>query len=107
MSLDVYLEKTMLTDVYSAKITHNLGSMAKEAGIYSYLWRPDEIGITRAHELIAPLTEAVKLMESNPGRFKAHNPPNGWGDYEGFLRWIKEYLDACKENPGAEIKVSR
>ena len=33
---------------YSANITHNLGKMAEEAGIYKHLWRPEEIGITKA-----------------------------------------------------------
>ena len=29
--------------------------MAKEADIYQHLWRPDEIGITKAAELIPPI----------------------------------------------------
>jgi len=48
MSLDVYLMKTMPTSVYDANITHNLGAMAEAAGIYKHLWRPEEIGITKA-----------------------------------------------------------
>ena len=41
--------------VYSANITHNLTKMADEAGIYECLWRPEEIGITKAGQLIEPL----------------------------------------------------
>jgi len=38
---------------------------------------------------------------------KKHNPKNGWGDYEGLVRFVKEYLKACIDYPDAEIKVSR
>lgn len=29
-------------ELFEANITHNLNKMAKEVGIYEYLWRPDE-----------------------------------------------------------------
>lgn len=48
MSLDVYLTATRPTEVCALNITHNLGRMAKEAGIYQHLWRPEEIGVTKA-----------------------------------------------------------
>jgi hypothetical protein len=51
MSLDVSITRTQPTCVYDANITHNLGAMAKAAGIYMHLWRPDEIGIKTASEL--------------------------------------------------------
>lgn len=107
MSLDVWLMKTQPTEVFSANITHNLNTMAEEAGVYQHLWRPEEIGISKAGDLIVPLTEAVKKMEENPVRFRKHNAPNGWGTYEGLLKFIKNYLAACIEHPDAEIGVSR
>jgi hypothetical protein len=93
--------------VYSANITHNLGRMADEAGIYQHLWRPEEINIHQARELIDPLRAAIKLMKGNPSRFIALNPENGWGSYDGFVPWIERYLDACLQWPEAEISVSR
>lgn len=122
MSLDVYLsspptdkcphcgrggevEKT--GDIYDANITHNLGTMAAEAGIYTHLWRPEEIGITTAAELIEPLTKGLELMQADPDRFKKHNAPNGWGLYEHFVPWIQRYLDACIVNPTALVSVCR
>jgi hypothetical protein len=50
-------------EVYTANITHNLNRMAKEAGIYKHLWRPDEIGITLAGELIEPLQSGLALVD--------------------------------------------
>jgi hypothetical protein len=94
-------------EIFSANVTHNLNEMAKEAGIYEYLWRPEEIGITKASQLIEPLRKGLELMESDPSRFEKLNPENGWGSYERFVPWIREYLNACIENPNAEVGVSR
>lgn len=107
MSLDVYLTDADGSVVYEANITHNLNTMAAEAGIYKYLWRPDEIGATKAKQLIGPLREGLQMMVFEPGKFKAHNPSNGWGTYDGFLPWIANYLQACIDNPDADVKVSR
>lgn len=65
-------------EVFEYNITHNLNTMAGEAGIYKHLWQPDEIGITKAGELIEPLREGLALLKSDPERFKAFNPKNGW-----------------------------
>lgn len=105
MSLDVYLN--ISTEVFTANITHNLNEMAAEAGIYKHLWRPDEIGITKAQELISPLTDGLALMQSEPDRFKALNPENGWGSYDGFLNWIARYIEACKMYPDSNVSVWR
>lgn len=94
-------------EVFSANITHNLNAMAKEAGIYSHLWRPDEIGITKAEELIAPLLMGRDLLLSDPERFRAFNPENGWGDYEGLVAFVSNYVNACIASPGATVKTWR
>ena len=107
MSLDVTLTAVRQTEVFSANYTHNCGPMAREAGIYYHLWRPDEISVEKAAQLIEPLRAAVALMKAEPGRFKAYNPANGWGSYESFLPWVEEYLEACEKNPDADIEVSR
>ena len=107
MSLDVYLRAVRPTTVHSANITHNLNKMADEAGIYKHLWRPDEIEITKAEQLIEPLRAGLELLKSDPERFKKFNPENGWGTYEGLVSFVQEYLASCEENPDAEVSVSR
>ena len=107
MSLDVYLTRTQPTTVFDANITHNLGAMAEEAGIYKHLWRPEEIGITKASQLIEPLREGIALMKIEPLRFEKHNPTNGWGSYKDFVPWLERYLAACEEYPDADVGVSR
>lgn len=115
MSLSVFLEVYADTggsephrvELYWANITHNLNRMAQEAGVYQHLWRPEEIGIERAEQLIEPLTKALETLKAEPGRFTALNPENGWGSYDGFVPWIERYLAACKEHPKARVGVCR
>ena len=94
-------------EVYSANITHNLGKMAEAAGIYQSLWRPEEIGVTHARQLVRRLEVGLKKLVNAPEKFKVLNPDNGWGDYEGFVAFVSNYLEACRENPDAKVNVSR
>lgn len=116
MSLDVYLEFEIDTGgpelrtfcVFEANYTHNCSRMAQEAGIYHHVWRPEQLeGVKVAGDIIEPLRSGIKAMEDDPKRFIALNPPNGWGSYDTFLPWLREYLRACIENPKATIRVSR
>lgn len=107
MSLDVYLSEVRETTIYDRNITHNLNKMADEAGIYKHLWRPEEIEITKAAQLIEPLREGLALLLSDPERFKKFDPENKWGDYDGLVDFVREYLAACEENPSASVRVSR
>lgn len=107
MSLDVYLTDDSGAELFSANITHNLGRMAEAAGIYKHLWRPDEIGITKARDLIEPVAAGLALMVTEPARFKAFDAANGWGRWEHFVPWVAEYLEACRKYPDADVTVSR
>lgn len=93
--------------VYDANITHNLNRMADAAGIYRHLWRPDEVGATHARDLIEPLEAGLELLRADPERFRALNPENGWGDYEGLVEFTAQYLAACREHPDAEVNACR
>ena len=107
MSLDIDLIAVRKTSVFEWNITHNLSKMADKAGIYKALWRPEEIDIESANQLIGPLEKGLDLLKEKPEYFTRFNTENGWGDYEGLVRFVEEYLEACKENPDAEILVSR
>jgi hypothetical protein len=93
--------------VYEANITHNLNKMAAEAGIYEALWRPEEIGITTARQLIEHLELGLAALRSDPKRFEALNPSNGWGSYRDFVPWVERYLQACVLWPDATVRVWR
>jgi len=107
MSLDISFTEIMETDVFDTNITHNLGKLAHEVEIYYPLWRPEEVGITKAGELIEPLTHGLKLLKDKPDEFRPFGAKNGWGTYEQFVPWVERLLAACKEYPNAIIHVSR
>ena len=118
MSLYVYLNrkrylsydegKTYTEDdeqVYWANITHNLSRMADEAGIYEALWRPKEIGKTKASGIIELLEKGLADLKARPEHFETFNSPNGWGMYEHFVPFVEKYLEACKDYPDAVIEA--
>ena len=110
MSLDVWLKDPTDPDgedLYWRNITHNVGNMANAAGLYEPLWRPDEMAVETAKELIAPIEVGLEMLRSDPGKFKALNPSNGWGSYEGLVAFAEDYLKACKEYPDGLVRVSR
>jgi len=125
MSLDVYLTGETTTEpcrcsqcgnehthqvtetFFNANITHNLNVMAEAAGIYKACWRPEEIGVTKARQLIPLLREGIAKMKANRAHFETFNASNGWGLYEHFVPWLEKYLIACEDHPAADVSVSR
>lgn len=138
MSLDVSLNRIKYVSydmetftpeneqLYWANITHNLGKMADEAGIYEALWRPyrlhkdykhfdiyeDEIDFEQsvtiyAKDIIDIVEKGLKKLIDKPDYYSKFNSPNGWGTYENFVPWIKKYLEALKEYPESKILVDR
>ena len=107
MSLDVSLFVVKETEVFEANITHNLGGMAGAAGLYDILWKPKETGIETATDLIQPLRDGLAILKSDPHKFKQMNPENGWGSYDGLVRFCESYLRACENNPHAKVKAYR
>ena len=108
MSLDISLIcKECGRGCYEGNVTHNLGGMANAAGVYDCLWRAPENGFKDAQQLVYPIEKAILSMEENPEKFKIFNPPNGWGNYNGFLEWLKELVTSCKEYPNARIETNR
>lgn len=114
MSLDVSLvvkadtgnKDTEDIYVFDSKITHNLNTMANQAGIYYHCWRPEELGISKAHEIIQPLKDGLDKLKNDPEYFKQFNAKNGWGIYDDFVPWVEEYFNACIKYPNATIETS-
>jgi len=99
----------MRVELFDANYTHNCNKMAEAAGIYQCVWRPEECDppINLARQLIEPLRAGIKQMEDDPAKFIDLNPANGWGSYETFLPWLREYLQACIEHPKAQVRACR
>jgi hypothetical protein len=101
----MYVDKS--DQVFSYNITHNLNQMADHAGIYKHLWRPEELQIEIATQLVAPLEKGLAELRDKPDHYRQYNPENGWGDYEGLVKFVEKYLAACKEYPQATIHTWR
>jgi hypothetical protein len=97
-----------MINAFSANITHNLTAMADFIGVYEFLWRPEEAGVIYANQLIYPLERALEKLQTYPiDQFRKLEPENKWGTYEGLLRFITEYLEACKKYPEAFVMADR
>lgn len=109
MSLDIYLTVVRPTTVFGCNITHNLSPLAEAVGLYQPLWRPEELGITRAEQVIDLLERGLRRLRDASRReeFRGLEPENGWGSLQNLVDFTECYLVACRDNPDALIQVSR
>jgi len=113
MSLTVNLMVAKPVSIYDNNITHNLSKMASEVKLsngltlYDVLWRPDEHELELAEDIAELLDEGWNILQSEPDRFKQHNPSNGWGNFDGLCKFVYEYRNACWNEPDAKIEVCR
>jgi hypothetical protein len=71
------------------------------------MWRPDELRMTHAYQIIPTLERGHELLRRNGAYFRQFDAPNGWGRYQSLLDFTREYLRQCVEYPDAQIRVSR
>lgn len=93
---------------YEAGYTYNVAPMyAKAFGEVD----GKSFGIRDLHEMqcikAAPLiSHAITQMMENPEEFRAMNPPNGWGNYDGALEVLRKLYGWGVEHPLAYYDVS-
>jgi len=63
---DIEEKEFETNEVFDYNITHNLTDMAEAAGIYRALWRPEEIDINTASQLIPILADGLNKLLSSP-----------------------------------------
>jgi len=116
MSLDITLTQLQPVSVFGTNITHNLGKMAAQVKVnwegrtltlYDILWRADEHGFTRAHEISELLDFGWNVLLADPYHYRQYNPPNSWGNYDDLCNFVYQYRNACWDYPDAGIKISR
>ena len=106
-------------EYWSANITHNLGNMADhipvklngiETTLYYICWRPEEIRPAikvNTDTVLEGLMQGIAYMLTNRKELLQYEAPNGWGTYNGFMKFLLNYKQACEDNPDCEIEVSR
>jgi hypothetical protein len=76
------------------------------------MWRHAGADLAGFHGRIAAdalpaLRAAIATMEDNPATYKAMNPPNGWGDYDSCLEFLRGLVTDFTSHPKATVMVSR
>lgn len=105
MSYDIYVAVETgageWMEEYVGNYTYNVGPMFKKAlGI-----RLAELHDVPCLEAIHMLRTAIADMEDNPEEYKEMDPPNGWGDYAGAVKYLNDIKQACARHPKAVVKV--
>ena len=58
-----------------------------------------------SRDAITILKHAIKKMEDNPDHYRAMNPKNRWGNYEGALEFLRKLLNSCIKHPKTTIRI--
>lgn len=66
----------------------------------------DEFHDAPCSEAAGLLAAGIQRMEADPEKYRAMNPSNGWGDYEGALTYLRGIAEACANHPKCSIWVS-
>jgi len=83
--------------VYERRIMIESKTIAALAEIYDHLFCPEKLKISKASQLIKPLTLGLFKIKSDPDYYGA------FYGYEDFLSFLEEYLNACIKYPDATI----
>ncbi len=83
-------------------MTSNVAPMWRRAGADL-----SEFDGKNAFACVGTLNQAIQTMATRPTEYEALNPENGWGDYEGCLKFLQAVRDACERHPLATVRVSR
>lgn len=59
-----------------------------------------------ASDVLPVLRAAIAAMEDDPATYKAMDPPNGWGDYDSCLEFLRGLVIDFASHPKATVTVS-
>lgn len=62
----------------------------------------DRMDAGAAAERLGP---AITAMRADPSTYRAMNPPNGWGDYEGAVQFLERCRATFVMHPRATVRV--
>ncbi len=112
MSWDVYIcdggqfsngEGCLTVDLLDASYTYNVSPMLYE--VFDF-----DNGLRGLHHMECSMAArhlgaSIRKMQDDPDKFRAMNPENGWGNYEGAIRFLEKILEACIEAPKASVCI--
>lgn len=81
--------------------TYNVSPMLRGAGLEMPEWTQEWIEKADSKTIASRLGDTIATLEADPGKFKAMNPSNGWGSYDGLLETLKDIHRVALEYPSA------
>lgn len=109
MSYDVHLEidaggaEPVSLAILNENMTWNVRPMFKAAiGEEGFCNNWDGLSAAIAADRCRRTLDA---FNADPAKFRALNPANGWGDFEGAREFIQLINDACVLAPNATLRV--
>jgi len=108
MGADIYINCSCCENtVFEVSYTHNIVNMTHAAlNTSHYTWSEEYQG-KKASEIAPLLENLITVLEKDPERYRAMNPENGWGSYDGMMiHYLKPFLRACKEYPDGVLDFS-
>lgn len=102
MSWDVALVEKQSGDQITETInyTHNCNQMVREAGMPEW---PYKVHGWSARKLRRRLDVVLAELRANPEKYRAMNPANGWGDYDGLRSQLARLRSDCRDHPRARV----
>jgi len=86
----------------SLNITYNLGPMLRAAGFPD--WKA--LDGAPASEAAGMLDDVARRLRADRSRLVAEfTPENGWGDWDGAVKFIEDFRDECAAHPKATIEA--
>lgn len=86
---------------WDSNITYNLVPMMRAVGIeLKELHGADALSTWRL------LADACGKLAAHPDKYVVHNPPNGWGNYDICLEFLRDFRDACLNHPFTKVHVT-
>jgi len=102
MSLNFIVSITSPHEVIDANITHNVNKMWIKAGIYDELYKSEG---KKVSEVIGKLEVGLTKMIIDSKGYTELNPENGWGSYDGAVKWLTNLIMELKKYPDGIIEI--
>lgn len=110
--LDVVIKRTLHSDNYTCnvwKMYYDAWDKVKDTlnfPCYENVedWK-DAIQLEQYYS-IPTLKAMIKQLKDNPEHYKQMNPDNGWGDYEGAIKFLENAYNALLISEDAYIELS-
>lgn len=111
MSLDIYIVPNPCPhckrgdESIDVNITYNLSAMWRAAGLpFSEREAFDDKPLA---DSMPAIRAGLAALLTDPPKFRAMSPPNGWGTYEGLIKAVRRVIAAGEDHPNALVRTWR